>query len=97
MVYGFVFEGKKEVNKPRYYGKYRAQVLKTDDPLQQGRIKVICPKVLGDHESAWALPCLPPNYTTLPKEGDLVWVEFEEGDVNRPIWCGVWYKAHDFP
>lgn len=82
--------------KPQYFGKYRATVTKTNDPLKMGRIKVKCPKVLGDFESNWCLPCLPPGYQGIPKVGDLVWIEFEEGNPDLPIWCGVWYKEQSY-
>ncbi len=82
----------------RYFGKYRAIV--TDplsDSLKIGRIKVKCPVVLGDEELAWALPSPPTGggFNTgelvLPRKGDYVWVEFEEGDPERAIWMhGPW-------
>ena len=89
--------GKKLPEKNQYFGKYRATVTKNADPLKMGRIKVKCPKVLGDYESPWALPCLPPGYSGVPNKGDLVWVEFEEGNQDMPIWSGIWYKERDYP
>jgi hypothetical protein len=96
-MHGFDFNGKKHVNRKEYYGKYRAKVTKVDDPLQQGRIKFSCPRVLGDYESPWALPCLPHGYYTLPPVGSLVWVEFEEGNSDLPIWTGAWYPQQSYP
>ena len=43
----------------KFYGKYRAIVTNNNDPEQWGRIKVKCPSVLGDYESAWCMPCVP--------------------------------------
>jgi len=87
---------------PSYYGKYRAYVVKTDDPEKRGRVKVECPKVLGDSRSAWCEPCLANSFDgdgdfCLPKTGDTVWVEFEDGDVNKPIWVGNWWSEEKTP
>lgn len=74
-----------------YYGKYRAEVVDNTDPEKRGRIRVKCPAVLGGQISRWALPCFPPNTFTVPQLGELVWVEFEGGTKDSPIWCGVFY------
>lgn len=82
----------------KYYGKYRAKVVNISDPDKRGRIKVICPKVLGEARSAWCEPCIPVAYDTggdfaIPKIGEFVWVEFEEGNANKPIYTGgLWSK-----
>ena len=94
-MHGFVV-GKQLDTKNQYFGKYRAEVTNTSDPKGMGRIKVECPKVLGGFESNWCLPCLPVRNKYLPSIGDLVWVEFEEGDSNKPIWSGVWYAEGNF-
>lgn len=78
----------------QFLGKYRGEVVDINDPLFQGSIRVKCPAVLGvGNISGWALPCFPPNTFALPQVGDLVWVEFEGGDRNLPIWSGVWYTS----
>ena len=63
----------------KYYGKYRAIVVDVNDPEKRGRIKVQCPKVLGDAKSAWCQPCVPYAYEkggdfVLPKLNDFVWI-----------------------
>lgn len=99
----FAFTDYQDNQKKKFYGKYRAKVTKNNDPEKQGRIKVECPSVLGDFESGWALPCFPAgghaehSFGWIPKIGALVWVEFEEGDSNRPIWVGTWWKPSDVP
>lgn len=100
----FGFTNYSEQQKPKFYGKYRARVTKNRDPERQGRIKVECPAVLGKYESAWALPCFPPNWNhinntipKLPRIGSLVWVEFEEGNSDKPIWVGSWWRPQDAP
>jgi uncharacterized protein involved in type VI secretion and phage assembly len=82
----------------QYFGKYRALVVDVADPESRGRIKVTCPKVLGTAKSAWCEPCVPVCYDSggdvaLPKKGEFVWVEFEEGNANKPIYTGgLWSK-----
>ena len=84
------------------YGKYRGLVRDVDDPLRKGRIKANVPAVLGDQTSPWAMPCLPfagagHGLVLLPEPGDGVWIEFEAGDVSRPIWTGCWFKDNERP
>ena len=86
----------------RYYGKYRALVRDVNDPERRGRIRVECPAVLGTSLSAWCEPCIP--YATdfagdyyVPPVNEAIWVEFEEGDPNKPIWNGGWYKIDSSP
>ena len=76
-----------------YYGKYRAKVVDVKDPEQRGRIRVLCPKVLGEAKSSWCEPCIPVAYDkggdfAIPKVGEFVWVEFEEGNPSKPIYTG---------
>jgi hypothetical protein len=82
-----------------HYGKYRGTVVGNLDPLQLGRLQVRVPGMLGTTPSGWAYPCLPPgSLSTLPKVGDAVWVEFEQGNADHPIWCGVfWNDAAEVP
>ncbi|MGV8932083.1 MAG: phage baseplate assembly protein V [Luteimonas sp.] len=82
-----------------YYGKYRGIVRNNLDPMQQARLILDVPDVLGPQSSSWALPCLPPGVDCiLPAIGSDVWVEFEGGNPDYPIWCGVyWSRAIDVP
>jgi uncharacterized protein involved in type VI secretion and phage assembly len=79
-----------------YYGKYRGTVLDNLDPMQTGRLRVSVP-VLG-LGGGWALPCFPfagdqAGVWMLPSPGTGVWVEFEQGDLDLPIWSGCWYGS----
>lgn len=79
-----------------YFGKYRGIVTDNNDPRRLGRIKVKCPAVLGANAiSNWALPNLPPNYFSIPPVGATVWMEFELGAREKPIWTGMMYTAGD--
>lgn len=82
----------------RFYGKYRGTVLNTVDPLQTGRIMAQVPDVLGLNISSWAMPCFPvtgiqSGAFALPQIGTGVWVEFEQGNPDYPIWTGCYYKT----
>lgn len=88
--------------KTTYYGKYRAKVVDVNDPQYRGRIRVMCPKVLGEAKSSWCEPCVPVAYDNggdfaIPKVGEFVWVEFEEGDPNKPIYTGGLWSANKSP
>lgn len=88
--------------KINYYGKYRAKVQNVNDPEKRGRIRVLCPKVLGESVSNWCEPCVPVAYNfggdfAIPKVGETVWVEFEAGDVNKPIYTGGWWSTNSTP
>lgn len=81
----------------RLYGKYRAVVKETNDPENRGRIKVECPSVYGQGNlSNWCLPCFPFGFFAVPPKNSLVWIEFEEGSKNNPIWTGVFFTKTTF-
>jgi phage baseplate assembly protein gpV len=86
----------------RFYGKYRGLVTINVDPLNLGRLKAMVPEVLGEIPSSWALPCAPyagtgAGFFAVPPVGAGVWIEFEAGDVSRPIWTGAWWAAGEVP
>ena len=81
-----------------FYGKYRGTVTNIKDPKGMGRIKAKVPDVMGDQESGWAMPCAPfagsnSGFFALPSENASVWIEFEQGDPERPIWSGCWWSS----
>ena len=87
----------------RYYGKYRGTVVNNIDPEQRGRIMAMVPDVLGLTPSSWALPCVPmagkqQGVFMIPQVGAGVWIEFEQGDPDYPIWTGgFWGVAAEVP
>jgi uncharacterized protein involved in type VI secretion and phage assembly len=88
---------------PPYWGKYRGTVVNNVDPLMIGRIMAIVPAVSGVALSSWAMPCVPvagiQNGTfAVPIPGSGVWIEFENGDPDYPIWTGCfWGSAAERP
>ncbi|SET51670.1 hypothetical protein SAMN05216326_13216 [Nitrosomonas marina] len=83
----------------QFYGKYRGFVVENEDPEQLGRLRVRVPSVLGnDVVTGWALPCLPfggnvnQGMFFIPEVDAGVWIEFEEGDLECPIWAGTFWS-----
>ncbi len=82
-------------NAQQFYGKYRGTVINNVDPMQIGRIQVIVPDVSTVLPTSWAMPCLPTGgiqmgVLSVPSIGAGVWVEFEQGDPDYPIWVGCY-------
>lgn len=87
----------------KFYGKYRATVVNNLDPLQMGRIQVMVPDVSSLIPTSWAMPCVPiagkqSGVYVLPQIGAGVWVEFEQGNPDYPVWVGgYWGTAAELP
>ncbi|MBS0527755.1 MAG: baseplate assembly protein [Proteobacteria bacterium] len=85
------------------FGKYRGTVINNVDPLQIGRIQAMVPDLAGFVPGTWAMPCLPmaginAGVFTAPTIGSGVWIEFERGDPDYPIWVGgFWGSAAEVP
>jgi hypothetical protein len=82
---------------PPWWGKYRGTVTKNADPDKRGRIKATVTDVLGDNETGWAEPAFPyagrqVGMFFIPPEKAMVWIEFERGDVEHPIWTGCFLR-----
>lgn len=96
MHYGLEFFG-------MYYSTYRAFVIDNKDPNNMGRVKVSIPVVYSnDVEGIWAYPKSlwgGKNYGVglLPEIGDVVFVEFEHGDMHHPIWQHGGYGKDEMP
>ena len=80
----------------RYYGKYRGTVINNVDPENRGRIQAVVPDVQGLLPTTFAMPCLPvagkgSGAFFVPELGSGVWMEFEQGDPDYPIWTGCFW------
>ncbi|MCP3910262.1 MAG: hypothetical protein GY713_04845 [Actinomycetia bacterium] len=83
-------------NEGRFFGKYRGIVTDNVDPDKLGRIQATVPAVSGMSMN-WALPCAPyagddVGFYAIPAVGAMVWIEFEGGNPNFPIWSGCFWQ-----
>lgn len=95
----------------KYYGKYAAVVLNNDPPPNadhRGEVLVEVAGILEEDPAdptgntqrklqVVAKPCLPPGLFFVPEPQDHVWVEFAGGDIDEPLWSGVWYPTAAVP
>ncbi len=80
----------------KHFGVYRGTVINNIDPMQLGRIMALVPDVGGVTPSTWAMPCVPiagkqMGTFMVPQLGAGVWIQFEAGDPDRPVWTGGWW------
>ena len=85
-----------------FYGKFRGVVSDNADPNNLGRVKAKVPDVLGDEESGWAMPSVPyagdsVGLFLIPPTNASVWIEFEHGDPDYPIWSGCFWADNEVP
>lgn len=85
-----------------HMGVYPAQVVNVKDPEQRGRVRVKCPEVLEDEVSAWCEPGY--SYAVdfggdfcIPSINEWVWVTFQEGDLDSPVYLGGWWQEKKTP
>jgi hypothetical protein len=83
------------------YGKYRGKVIDPIDPLQLGRIVALVPAI-SELPLSWAMPATPfagpgVGFFAIPPVGANVWIEFEGGDPNYPIWTGCFWGEGEVP
>jgi hypothetical protein len=86
----------------KVYGKYRGTVVSNVDPNQMGRVQVEVPAVYGSNTLNWAMPSVPyagpgEGFYMIPPVGAKIWVEFEGGDIDAPIWSGCFWGQGESP
>ena len=86
------------MTRTQYFGKYRGTVVSNTDPELRARLQAIVPDVLGMQPTSWAMPAVPyagpgAGFVALPPVGTGVWIEFEQGDPDFPIWSGAWWGS----
>lgn len=84
------------VHDQRYFGKFRGKVIDNFDESGEMRLKVKVPDVSSEPLESWAVCCTPvggPKHGlfSVPPNGTGVWVEFEQGDIDFPIWSGCFW------
>jgi len=67
-----------------------------------GRIQARVPAIFGNEQTGWAMPCVPyagkgVGMFFVPPIGANIWIEFEEGNTNRPIWAGCFWGTGEAP
>jgi len=87
---------------PPFYGKYRGVVTNNNDPLMKGRVRARVPDVYGEHDSGWAMPSVPyagngVGLFLIPPVDASVWIEFENGDPDYPVWSGCFWAQGEAP
>lgn len=85
----------------KFFGLYRGVVVANQDPQGVGRLSVSCPDV--SEVASWAMPCMSlagpgMGAVLVPPVGAGVWLQFEAGDPDRPVWVGgYWSSAAETP
>jgi len=86
----------------KFYGKYKGKITDNRDPLMQGRVRAKVPAVFGDEDTGWALPSVPyagngVGFFFIPPVDANVWMEFEGGNTDSPIWTGCFWGTAEAP
>lgn len=87
----------------RYYSCYRGLVVDNEDPLGLQRLQLIIPEISqGQVYKFWAHAKGVFSGTgfgsqVIPPKGELVWVEFERGHPEVPIWNHGHFGNGEFP
>lgn len=90
----------------KFWGKYQGTVINNIDPDFRGRLQVMVPDVTALLPSTFAEACVPLAGPTgppmgvymVPPIGAGVWIEFEHGDPDYPIWVGCrWGAQSELP
>jgi len=95
----------------KYYGLYPARVIDNSDPENRGRVRAVCPAVNQTKKenisgSAWMVPCMnglgiDPDTGQMtgifhpPDEGMNIWVSFQFGDPEYPVYMGGWMTTKE--
>lgn len=90
----------------RYYAIYPGVVIDNADPQNRGRVRALCPEIrLTKKEDVsndfWMVPCMNglgvnPDTGQMtgmfhpPDVGTNIWIQFEKGDPDHPIYMGGW-------
>jgi Type VI secretion system/phage-baseplate injector OB domain len=87
----------------RFFGKYRGKVKNIGKNRNDlGIITVEVPEIFPEKEIPLVKPVIPfagknCGFGALPKKDDVIWIEFEAGNLNKPIWTGFWWAEGEEP
>jgi hypothetical protein len=95
-------DGDARSTREKVFGKHKGICIDSSDPERRGRIKALVSEVLGEIPTGWADPCVPyagpgSGFFSLPLPSSGVWIEFEGGDVSKPIWSGCYWGTGEAP
>lgn len=83
----------------RYYSSYRGVVVDNIDPDKEGKIQASVPMITGnDSLGQWCYPKAAVGGSQFgifhpPDVGSGVWIEFENGQLDAPIYSGGWWAT----
>lgn len=80
----------------KYFGKYTGIVTDNRDSQQLGELVVSVPSIFPN-DTVKARPALPFGFYFVPELGAKVWIEFEGGDSELPLWTGLQYVPGEWP
>lgn len=87
----------------RYYSNYRGFVIDNKDPNNQNRVKVVIPSMNPNtKKGVWAYPKnswggKDYGVSMIPKNNDMVIIEFEHGDTECPMWSHASWGTDEKP
>lgn len=95
-----IYEGLEYFN--RYYSEYRAIVVDRDDPLKAGRLRLLIPGISDEPLEQWVYSAgvyAGPGYglKLIPPVDSVVYVIFENGDPNKPLWKHGYFADNEIP
>jgi hypothetical protein len=79
----------------KYFGATVGFVKDIQDNEKLRRIRVLCPYIAEGEPLMWANPCDTGRTDWLPKVGDMVFISFQDGDVEHPVWLGLATSEQD--
>ncbi len=79
------------VSSTKFYGKYRGKVINNVDPLNIGRLQVEVSDIASHIRVEMGTPVCAPRTLFIPAVGANVWVEFEQGNLDYPVWVGCFF------
>ena len=87
-----------------FFGKFVGIVIDNQDPTKSGALKLQCPQVWGEGITLdkWiggsgifsGKDC---GFVAIPQKGERVWIEFEQGNPNFPIWSYYRHTESELP
>jgi len=81
----------------KFFGEFRGYVRRRDDPKKMGRVRCFVPAINGlDSSQGWLdwAECSCAGLA-VPSMNEPVWIRFEHGQVQCPLYCWGWKKGDE--